>query len=561
MLTLPGRPFGNCEGMTRRTLLRAGALGMFGVGLPGWLRAKEEATRAGQAGPADLSVILVWLDGGPPQHETYDPKPDAPVEYRGPLMPIETAVPGIRVSEMLPYHARMMDRMSLIRSMHHNNGDHFAAAHWMLTGYLGSNAANLAPQYPSAGSIIAKLKGARKSGMPAYVGLPNTHSVGLAPGYHGAAYLGVAYNPFSADGDPNNDAYKVPNLDLPGGMSVNRLDGRRGLLSTFDQARRDADASGLMDGLDRFGQQAYDMISGPAARAAFDLKSEDPRLRDRYGRHQWGQSALLARRLVESGVRFVTLTFGGWDWHSSLERLSRTVLPVLDNAVGSLVDDLETRGLLDSTAVIVMGEFGRTPRINTGGVPGSDPIPGRDHWGEVMSVLVAGGGFAQGKVIGSSNSRGEFPRDNPIKPQDFLATLYRRLGLDADTTFINRPAGPSRSVPPAGSSTNSWPEPDRPAIAGLLCRGRHPGSFSRSSRRVGPARRRTRLQAAATPSVPRAAWPRRHALEEFSGAVWALRPGPRLSAFSRAASRCSCTPLGSVRILRRGALVKASRDA
>ncbi len=431
-----------CPGPSRRDLLRVGTLGALGLTLPDWLRAKALARSQEIPGPKDLSVILVWLDGGPPQHETYDPKPMAPSEYRGPLQAIDTAVPGIQVSEMLPYHARLMDRMSVIRSMHHNNGDHFAAAHWMLTGYLGSNAANLAPQYPSAASIIAKMKGAKRSGMPAYVGLPNTHSVGLAPGYHGAAYLGVAYNPFSADGDPNSEGYQVPNLALPGGTNVDRLDGRRGLLATFDQARRDADATGLMDGLDRFGAQAYDMISGPAARAAFDLKKEDPRLRDRYGRHQWGQSALLARRMVEAGVRFVTLTYGGWDWHSSLEKLSRSVLPVLDNAVGSLVEDLETRGMLDSTVVIVMGEFGRTPRINAGGVPGADPVPGRDHWGEVMSVLVAGGGFAQGKAIGASNARGEFPKDNPIKPQDFLVTLYRAMGLDPDTAFVNRAGRP-----------------------------------------------------------------------------------------------------------------------
>jgi hypothetical protein len=326
--------------------------------------------------------------------------------------------------------------------MHHSNGDHFAAAHWMLTGYLGSNAVNLAPQYPSAGSVIAKLKGARVAGMPAYVGLPQTHSVGLAPGYHGAAYLGVAYNPFTADGDPNSDAYQVANLGLPAGVDPPRLEGRRGLLSAFDQTRRDVDASGLMDGLDRFSQDAFTMVTGPAARAAFDLKKENPRLRDRYGRHQWGQSALLARRLVEAGVRFVTLTFGGWDFHSSLDAGMHRVLPILDNAVGSLVDDLEVRGLLDSTVVLVMGEFGRTPRMNTGGVPGADPVPGRDHWGDVMSVLVAGGGFARGRLIGSSNARGEVPKDRPVTPQDLVVTLYRQMGLDPDTSFTNRSGRP-----------------------------------------------------------------------------------------------------------------------
>jgi uncharacterized protein (DUF1501 family) len=192
-----------------------------------------------------------------------------------------------------------------------------------------------------------------------------------------------------------------------------------------------------MNGLDRFGQQAFEMVSGPAARAAFDLSKEDPRLRDRYVRHQWGQSALLARRLVEAGVRFVTLTFGGWDFHSSLDSGMKRVLPILDGAVGSLVEDLDRRGMLEKTMVLVMGEFGRTPRMNTGGVPGVDAVPGRDHWGELMSVLVAGGGVQGGQVIGASNSKGEIPKDRPIRPEDLAVTLYRKLGIDPDTAFPN----------------------------------------------------------------------------------------------------------------------------
>ncbi|MFO0907956.1 MAG: DUF1501 domain-containing protein [Isosphaeraceae bacterium] len=447
MLELVGRPSRTCAGVTRRTLLRAGVLGLGGLALPDLLRAEStSAASRSAAGPrpaqGDRSVILVWLDGGPPQHETYDPKPDAPVDYRGPLKPIDTAVPGIQISELLPQHARLMDRISLIRSIHHNNGDHFAAAHWMLTGYKGSNAADLAPQYPSAGSIIAKLKGAKRTGIPAYVGLPNTHSVGLAPGYHGAAYLGVAYNPFSADGDPNSDGYRVANLSLPSGLSAQRFDGRRNLLQAFDTVRHDVDASGLMDGLDRFTQEAYAMVTSPDAREAFDIRKESPHLRDRYGRHQWGQSALMARRLVEAGVRFVTLTFGGWDFHSSLEKGMHRVLPILDRAVGTLIDDLDQRGMLDSTAVVVMGEFGRTPRMNKNGVAGSDPVPGRDHWGEVMSVLVAGGGLRPGLAVGSSNRKGEVPRDRPLTPADLLVTLYHQLGLDPSTTFINRAGRP-----------------------------------------------------------------------------------------------------------------------
>jgi hypothetical protein len=386
-------------------------------------------------------VILVWLDGGPPQHETYDPKPDAPAEFRGPLKPIATSVPGIQVSELLPYHAQMMDEMAIIRSVHHKNSDHFAAAHWMLTGYFGSNAINRSPEYPSAGSIITKLKGAKSPTIPAYVGLLNTHSVGLAPGYHGAAYLGVAHNPFIADGDPNSEHYRVSNLTPPSGVDLTRINVRDGLLKSFDSARRDIDASGLMDGLDRFDQEALRLVTSPAARMAFDLNKESPKLRDRYGREDWGQGALLARRLVQAGVRFVTLTFSGWDCHSSLVKTVNRALPKLDSAVGSLVDDLRTQGMLDSTIVLVMGEFGRTPRINQG-LPGIDPTPGRDHWGDVMSVLVAGGGFARGCTIGSSNARGETPKDRPITPQDLLVTLYRRFGIDPETSFTNRSGRP-----------------------------------------------------------------------------------------------------------------------
>jgi hypothetical protein len=433
-----------CDGLNRRSFLKAGTLGLAGstLTLADFLRAQATASATGGAPPADRSVILIWLDGGPPQHETYDPKPQAPIEFRGPLGAIETAVPGIQISELLPNHARLMDRMAIIRSMHHDNGDHFAAAHWMLTGYLGSNAADLAPQYPSAGSIIARLAGARRPDLPAYVALPHTHSVGLVPGYHGAAYLGVPYNPFIADGDPNSDGYQVPNLTLLGDVPPPRLENRRWLLGAFDQVRRDVDASGLMRGLDRFDQQAFSMVLGDAARNAFDIRKEDPRLRDRYGRHQWGQSALVARRLIEAGVRFVTLTFGGWDWHSSLEPGMKRVLPILDAAVGGLIADLDDRGLLDSTIVLVMGEFGRTPRMNTTGVPGVDPVPGRDHWGNVMSVLAAGGGLARGRTVGASNARGEVPKDRPVRPQDLLVTIYHQLGLDPETSFTNHAGRP-----------------------------------------------------------------------------------------------------------------------
>jgi len=440
MLSLNGASFGNCAGVSRRGLLRAGVLGFTGMNLPDLLRAEARAGETGRRAGKDASVILIWLDGGPPQHETYDPKPDAAEQVRGPIGAIQTSVPGIFLSELLPRHAALMEKFAILRSVHHGNDDHFAAAHWMLTGYLGSNAVNLPPVNQSFGSIISKTMGSRREGIPAYVGLPNTHSVGLPIGYHGAAYLGRGHDPFNADGDPNSDGYRVTSLELPAGMDATRLNDRRGLLASFDAARRAMEDSPISRDLDQFQTAAFSMLSGPEARAAFDLSQEPARLRDRYGRHTWGQSALLGRRLIEAGVRFVTLTFGGWDWHSSIEQGMKNVLPILDAAVATLIEDLNQRGMLESTIVMVMGEFGRTPVLNQG-LP-NDPIPGRDHNGRVMSVLVAGGGFRGGQTIGASDPRGAVVADRPITPQDLIVTLYNRFGIDPGMAFPDRTGRP-----------------------------------------------------------------------------------------------------------------------
>jgi hypothetical protein len=342
-----------------------------------------------------------------------------------------------------------MDKVSIIRSMYHsmdiNFGDHFTAEHVTLTGYNnGVSDARRDPRNPSFGSVVAKLKGAKRPGVPAYVGLPETHTSVVIPGYHGAAYLGAAYNPFVADGDPNAVSYQVPHLRLPDGVSLARLDSRRGLLDTFGRVRRAVDTSGLADSLEPLRQDAFALLMSSRTRTAFDISREDPKLRDRYGRHEWGQSALIARRLIEAGVRFVTLTLSQgpiqWDLHTSLEPRIKPILPAFDQAVAGLVADLDQRGLLDATMVIVMGEFGRTPRMNKGG--GGDPSPGRDHWGGLMSVLVAGGGVPRGHLIGSSNARGEEPSDRPVTPQDLMVTLYHKLGLDPQTTFHDRSGRP-----------------------------------------------------------------------------------------------------------------------
>ena len=266
MLELASPSPRRCDGVSRRDFLKIGTVGWGGLTLADVLRARASAAADRTGAAPDRSVILIWLDGGPPQHETYDPKPDAPAEFRGPLKPISTVLPGVQVSELLPRHAQLLDKVSIIRSLHHDNGDHFAAAHWMLTGYLGSNAINMAPQYPSAGSIIARIQGAKRPGMPAYVGLPHTHSVGLAPGYHGSAYLGSAYNPFNADGNPASEKYRVPNLSLPAGVDAPRLEGRRSLLGAFEHARRALDTTGIGAGLDRFEQEAFSLVLGKSAR-------------------------------------------------------------------------------------------------------------------------------------------------------------------------------------------------------------------------------------------------------------------------------------------------------
>src|SRR5262249_33312066 len=259
---------------------------------------------------------------------------------------------------------------------------------------------------------------------------PYAASVGLIPGYNSAAYLGTSYNPFQTGGDPNAATFSVQNLQLPGGMTLGQLDDRKRLLDRFDGLRRNVDRSGKLDTLDRFQREAYEMISGPAARRAFDIGKEDPRLRDRYGRHTWGQSTLLARRLVEAGVTFVTVHMGGWDDHAQIEAAMKYKLPVVDRALSALVTDLSERGLYERVAICVCGEFRRTPRVN--------PRARRDHWGQAGFCILGGGGLKTGVVVGSTNDKGEMPKDRPVTPEDMLATLYQVLGIDTTTTFSDR---------------------------------------------------------------------------------------------------------------------------
>ena len=409
-----------------------------------------QAAHATQSNKRDTAVILIWLDGGPSHLDTYDMKPEAPAEFKGFFDPIATNVPGIDVCELFPQHAKVADRFSIIRSLHHDSGDHFAGAHVMLTGYWGATGADTTPRYPGIGSIAAKVRGANAHGIPPYVGVPYSASVGLVPGYFGANYLGMGHNPFDTGSDPNAAGFQVNNLNLPGGMNVGRLDDRWALMQSFDRLRREIDRAGSMGALDTFNEEAFSMVASDAARRAFDISREDPRLRDRYGRHSWGQSVLLARRLVEAGVTFATCHFGGWDHHWNLEPGYKGNLPIVDQAVSALVEDLTVRGLLDRVLFMVVGEFSRTPRMNdggNGGAPMSMGTPGRDHWGNAMSCLIGGGGLRGGQIVGATSPKGEYPSERPILPEDVLATVYHVLGIDYHQSFLNHAGRPIPILP------------------------------------------------------------------------------------------------------------------
>lgn len=433
-----------CDGSTRRSFLQVGSLTLGGLALPQLLAAREAAAGTGARsdaapgatptrGKRDTSVILFWLDGGPTHMETYDLKPDAPEEFRGPLSPIRTTVPGMMISELFPEQARQARHLALLRSVHHNNGDHFAAAHWMTTGFLGSTAVNQEPMYPSVGAYAARMRGPRRTGIPAFMSIPAASTVGLSPGYFSATWLGASFNPFNV-GDARVKTNLAPSVEAP------RLKDRVDLLGAFDGMRRDIDKSGVMDGMDKFNREAVSMVTGGAARDALDVEKEPAKVRESYGPHAWCKLALQARRLVEAGATFVTVNLNGWDDHSNLDKAMRNKLPPLDRALGRLIGDLDGRGMLDDVLVVVMGEFGRTPRINKG-LP-QDPVPGRDHWGDAMSVMLAGGGLRGGSIVGATDPRGERPADRPLVPGDVLATIYHVLGVDPTTNFLNHAGRP-----------------------------------------------------------------------------------------------------------------------
>ncbi len=396
----------------RRDVLRLGTLTALGLGLSDWFRLRA----AGGPTVRAKSCILLWLDGGPSHLETFDLKPDVPADVRGPFQPIRTKVPGIDLCEHLLRTAEVANHLAIIRSMTSPLGEHGLANHYLLTGYKPTPVLD----YPSFGAVVAHVRGGTHV-LPPNVAVPEFRSTG------GAGFLGSAHQPFATGGDPAKPDFRVRDLNAFPGITADRLARRRDFLAEFDRAR-----AGHEQAADPTFEQAYRLVASPDARQAFDLHAEKDSVRARYGPRTFGQSCLLARRLVERGVPFVSVLNTGWDTHENLvlrlrdgyagARVGVGLLPTFDLGFAALIGDLHDRGLLDSTLVVAMGEFGRTPKLNTRG--------GRDHWPRAFSVVLAGAGIAGGQVIGSSDRVGESPRDNPVSPADLACTIYTLLGID-----------------------------------------------------------------------------------------------------------------------------------
>ena len=431
----------------RRVAIATGLLGLGGSGLADLLRHRQARADAGQPAADDTAVIFVWLPGGPPHLETYDMKPDAPAEVRGAFRPIRTNVSGIDVCELLPLHARCADRYSLIRSVTHDFADHGGGHKRFLTGRAPKEPTGFVNDFPMAGSFVSRFRPAAVAGIPGYTALVDSGRQHVDTFSFGAAYLGTSHTPFIVDGDPSTPQFQIPSLNLDTAME-RRLADRSGLSSSLDRLRREVDAGTSMRAKDDFDARALDMLTSPAAREAFDLSRESDLVRDRYGRHRFGQRALLARRLVEAGSTFVTVVMehpGGemplnccynWDSHAVNCHIfddAKWRMPFYDQAVTALVEDLAARGLDRRVLLVVTGEFGRTPRLeNQIGTQTKVHQPGRDHWPGAQSILVAGGGLRMGQVVGSTDARGGFPKDRPLSPNDVWATVYRHLGIDQE---------------------------------------------------------------------------------------------------------------------------------
>ena len=413
---------------SRRDFVKVGSLGMLGLSLGLSDLFRLEAAHAAPAAKAK-HVILVWLDGGPTQHETFDPKPNAPTGIKTEVGAIKTNVSGIEISELMPNMAKQMDKVSLVRTLAHSEGAHERACHLLLTGWTP----NPSLVYPALGSVVGKELGG-VGPMPPYVCIPGS---GFAFGYGQSGYLDAAFGPFSVGGDPNANGFSVRDVALPGGITMERLDGRRSLLETVDSAFKRFENTPESRSRDEFYHRAYDMISSPAAKKAFAIQEEPKEVRDRYGRHAVGQSCLLARRLVQAGVRFVTVSHGGWDTHSDhVKACKGWLVPPLDQGLSALIEDLHKTGLLSETLVICMGEFGRTPQVNQ--------LAGRDHWPQTGCAIFAGAGVPGGQVIGKTDEKGGEPKERPVAPAEIAATIFEKLGIDGAQIVDTPQSRPTR---------------------------------------------------------------------------------------------------------------------
>jgi hypothetical protein len=414
----PGSP------LNRRNFLHVGYLGGLGLTLDQFLRAEAQAQQpAAAAAPGSQAkaqaVIHIFMPGGMAHQESWDPKPFAPVEYRGEMGTTQTKLEGVVFNECLTKTAQVADQLTIARAMTHGEAAHERGTHNMFTGYRPSPAIT----FPSMGSVVSHQLGVRNN-LPPYVAIPS-----MPTNYAGSGYLSSAYAPFSLGSDPANAGFRVQDLALPGGVTPERFTVRRNMMDTVNEHFRSREKSDNLDAMDTFYQRAYGLISSERARAAFDINAEDPKVRDAYGRNAAGQRLLMARRLVESGVRFVTLTYGGWDLHNGIVGGTRSQLPAFDQAYAALINDLKSKGMLDSTLVMISSEFGRTPKING--------TAGRDHWPKVFSVVLAGGGIKKGFVYGKSDATASEPDEDGLTVEDLAHTVYTCLGIDADKRLMS----------------------------------------------------------------------------------------------------------------------------
>ncbi|MES2705793.1 MAG: DUF1501 domain-containing protein [Verrucomicrobiota bacterium] len=423
--------------LSRRGFMHVGVCGALGLTLSDYLKGRSRAEMkqyASVEGKAK-SVIHIFLPGGMAHQESFDPKPYAPPEYRGPLGAISTNVDGIQIGELWKNTAQVADKLIFVRGMTHGEAAHERGTHNMFTGYRPSPAL----QYPSFGSVVSHEFGSRNN-LPPYICVPS-----MPNEFAGSGYLSSAYGPFSLGGDPANGKFKVRDLALPGSINEDRFTRRRSMLDTVDAHFRNLEKSDSLDAMDTFYQDAYKLISSQQAREAFALEKEPDKLRDEYGRNEAGQRLLMARRLVEAGVRLVSMTYGGWDHHDNVKGQMEGQVPKFDQAFARLIRDLSERGLLDSTLVMVSSEFGRTPKINNTG--------GRDHWPKVFSVVLAGGGLKKGMVYGSSDALAAEPENDPMTVENLAMTIYNQLGINADKELM-APGGRPIEIVDGGKVVN-----------------------------------------------------------------------------------------------------------